>query len=110
MDLVSGQGSGIKFFEVAARFLENMWITCNMYAHHHFLWIPVLNSSLAYFKWSSNVIGSQFSHLHLVMTLRKCRSNLHACSVFMALFCHMLPTSLIFLYFVFVAHYKKSPV
>jgi hypothetical protein len=32
----------------------------------------------------------------------------HACSMFMALFGHMLPTSLIFLYFVFVAHYKEA--
>jgi len=108
MDLVSYQGSYAKFFEVAPRFLENMWITCHMYAHHQFLWRPVLDSSLAYFKWSSDVIGSQFSHLHIVLTLRKCRSNLHACSVFTALFGHMLPTSLIFLYFVFVAHYKNA--
>jgi hypothetical protein len=53
MDLVSYQGPGTRFFEVAPKCLENMWLTCDMYAHHQFLWHPVLDSSLAYFKWSS---------------------------------------------------------
>jgi hypothetical protein len=56
MDLVSYQGSGTKFFKVASRFLENMWITCDKYAHHQFLWRPMLDSSPAYFKWSSRLL------------------------------------------------------
>jgi hypothetical protein len=37
MELVSYQSSGAKNFEVAARVLENLQITCDMYADHQFL-------------------------------------------------------------------------